>query len=62
MAIFNKIALFFVILYSVIILINTYIGESERLQSNVMVFLMNGIAYMVSAMEMEKGKQIVLET
>jgi hypothetical protein len=62
MAIFNKIALFFVILYSVIILINTYLGESDRLQSNVMFFLMNGFAYMVSAMEMEKDKQIFLET
>ena len=62
MAIFNKIALFFVILYSVIILINTYLGESERLQSNVMFFLMNGFAYIVSALEVEKETQIVLET
>ncbi|PLS03663.1 hypothetical protein [Neobacillus cucumis] len=62
MAILNKIALFFVILYSVIILINTYLGESERLQSNVMVLLMNGFAYIVSALEVEKEKQIVLET
>ncbi|WP_309524374.1 hypothetical protein [Neobacillus cucumis] len=62
MAILNKIALFFVILYSVFILINTYLGESERLQSNMMVFLMNGFAYIVSAMEVEKEKQIVLET
>ncbi|MEH7418187.1 hypothetical protein V7266_23240 [Neobacillus drentensis] len=62
MAIFNKIALFFVILYSVIILINSYLGESERLQSNVMFFLMNGFAYIVSALEVEKEKQIVLET
>jgi hypothetical protein len=62
LAIFNKLALYFVILYSVIILINTYLGESERLQSNVMVFLMNGFAYIVSALEVEKEKQIVLET
>ena len=62
MTIFNKIALFFVILYSVIILINTYLGESERLQSNVMFFLMNGFAYIVSALEVEKETQIVLET
>ncbi|MFC0022387.1 hypothetical protein [Neobacillus cucumis] len=62
MAILNKLALFFVILYSVFILINTYLGESERLQSNMMVFLMNGFAYIVSAMEVEKEKQIVLET
>ncbi|MFK9093979.1 hypothetical protein [Bacillus salipaludis] len=59
MAIFNKIALFFVILYSVIIIINSYLGESERIQSNVMYFLMNGFAYIVSAMEMEKEKQMV---
>ncbi|MFJ7729158.1 hypothetical protein ACIQXV_23880 [Neobacillus sp. NPDC097160] len=62
MAIFNKIALFFVILYSVIIIINTYIGESERIQSNVMYFLMNGFAYIVSALEVEKEKQIVFVT
>ena len=61
MAIVNKIALFFVILYSVIILINTYIGESQRLQSNVVVFLMNGFAYIVSALEVEKERKIVLE-
>ncbi|WHY78315.1 hypothetical protein QNH20_03950 [Neobacillus sp. WH10] len=62
MAIFNKIALFFVILYSVIIIINTYLGESERIQSNVMYFLMNGFAYIVSALEVDKEKQIVFET
>jgi hypothetical protein len=61
MVIFNKIALFFVILYSVIIMINTYLGESERIQSNVVFFLMNGFAYIVSALEVEKEKQIVLE-
>ncbi|MFZ7944080.1 MULTISPECIES: hypothetical protein [Bacillaceae] len=59
MAVFNKIALFFVILYSVIIIINTYLGESERIQSNVMYFFMNGFAYIVSAIEVEKEKQIV---
>ncbi|MEH7352545.1 hypothetical protein V7150_03095 [Neobacillus drentensis] len=62
MAIFNKIALFFVILYSVIIIINTYLGESEQIQSNVMYFLMNGFAYIVSALEVDKEKQIVFET
>ena len=61
MAIFSKIALFFVILYSVFILINTYLGESERLQSNVMFFLLNGFAYIVSALEVENEKKIVLE-
>jgi len=60
-AIFSKIALFFVILYSVFILINTYLGESERLQSNVMFFLLNGFAYIVSALEVENEKKIVLE-
>ncbi|MBO0959589.1 hypothetical protein J1P26_07620 [Neobacillus sp. MM2021_6] len=62
MAVFNKIALFFVILYSVFIMINTYLGESERIGSNVMYFLMNGFAYIVSAMEVEKEKQIVFVT
>jgi len=61
MIIFNKIALFFVILYSVIILINTYLGESERIQSNVMYFLMNGFVYIVSALEVEKEKQLIVE-
>ncbi|OLS39273.1 hypothetical protein [Bacillus sp. MRMR6] len=58
MIIFNKIALFFVILYSVIIILNTYLGEREQLQSNVIVFLMNGFAYFVSAMEVEKEKKL----
>ncbi|EKN63714.1 hypothetical protein BABA_24270 [Neobacillus bataviensis LMG 21833] len=62
MAVFNKIALFFVILYSVIIIINTYLGESERIESNVMYFLMNGFAYIVSALEVEKEEQIVFVT
>ncbi len=59
MAIFNKIALFFVVIYSVIIIFNTYLGETERVQSNVFYFLMNGFAYIVSALEMEKEKQIM---
>jgi len=58
MAIFNKIALFFVVLYSSFIIINTYIGETERIQSNVLYFLMNGFAYIVSAIELEKEKQL----
>ena len=62
MAVFNKIALFFVILYSVIIMINTYLGENERIGSNVVYFLMNGFAYIVSALEVEKEKQIVFIT
>jgi hypothetical protein len=60
MVIFNKIALFFVVLYSVIILLNTYLGETERVQSNVVYFLLNGFAYMVSAMEVEKEKQLIV--
>ncbi len=62
MVIFNRIALFFVILYSVFIMVNTYLGEGERIQSNVMYFLMNGFAYIVSALEVEREKQIVFNT
>jgi intracellular septation protein A len=61
MIIFNKIALGFVIFFSVCIIINTYIGETERVQSNVVYFLMNGFAYIISALEVEREKQI-LET
>lgn len=57
MAIFNKIALFFVVLYSFFIIANTYLGETERVQSNVIYFLMNGFAYIVTAFELEKEKQ-----
>lgn len=56
MEILNKIALFFVVLFSVVIILNTYLGETERAQSNVIYFLMNGFAYIVSAMDMEKRK------
>ncbi|WP_442598711.1 hypothetical protein [Neobacillus sp. D3-1R] len=59
MAIFNKIALFFVVIYSVCIILNTYLGEYERVQSNVIYFLMNGFAYIVSAWEMEKEKIVL---
>ncbi|MFD0828113.1 hypothetical protein ACT8ZR_21040 [Neobacillus sp. M.A.Huq-85] len=59
MAIFNKIALFFVVLYSFIIIINTYLGETERVQSNVIYLLMNGFAYIVTAMEVEKEKLLL---
>ncbi|WHY86955.1 hypothetical protein QNH39_03560 [Neobacillus novalis] len=62
MIIFNKIALFFVVLYSFTIIINTYLGENERVQSNVIYFLLNGFAYIVSAMEVEKEKQLVIES
>jgi hypothetical protein len=58
MAIFNKIALFFVVLYSFFIIANTYLGETERVQSNVIYFLMNGFAYIVSAFELEREKQV----
>jgi hypothetical protein len=62
MHIFNKIALFFVVLYSVFIILNTYLGETEQVQSNVIYFLLNGFAYIVSAMELEREKQeLVLE-
>lgn len=59
MIIFNRIALFFVVLYSVFIILNTYLGETERVHSNVIYFLMNGFAYIVSALEMEKEKVIL---
>jgi len=61
MSIFNKIALFFVIVYSVIIILNTYLGEIERIQSNVVYLLMNGFAYIVSAMEVEKERKLLNE-
>jgi hypothetical protein len=62
MNIFNKIALFFVVLYSVFIILNTYLGETEQVQSNVIYFLLNGFAYIVSALEMEREKQdLILE-
>ena len=60
MAIFNKIALFFVALYSVIIIVNTYLGENERVQSNLIYFFMNGFAYIVTALEIEKEKQTLV--
>jgi hypothetical protein len=56
MEVFNKIALFFVVLFSVVIILNTYLGETERVQSNVIYFFMNGFAYIVSAMDIEKRK------
>lgn len=57
MNILNKIALFFVVLYSFFVIINTYLGETERIQSNVIYLFMNGFAYIVSAIEIEKEKQ-----
>lgn len=59
MAIFNKIALFFVVIYSAIIIANTYLGENDRLQSNVIYFILNGFAYIVTAMEAEKEKRML---
>jgi hypothetical protein len=57
--ILNKVALFFVVLYSVFIILHTYMGEYERLQANVTIFLLNGFAYIVSAMEYEKEKNVL---
>jgi hypothetical protein len=57
MILFNKIALSFVVFFSFSIIINTYLGEKERVQSNVIYFVMNGFAYIVSALEVEKEKQ-----
>ncbi|MBD8067980.1 hypothetical protein [Bacillus sp. PS06] len=56
MKIFNQIALFFVVLYSVIIIMNTYLGQIDKIQSNVVIFLMNGFAYIVSSIELENEK------
>ncbi|MCA1030246.1 hypothetical protein LCL95_04235 [Bacillus timonensis] len=61
MKIFHKIAIFFIVIYSVIIILNTYLGEIERIQSNVVILLMNGFAYIVSAMEIEREEQIAIE-
>ncbi|MEH7376253.1 hypothetical protein [Neobacillus drentensis] len=61
MIIFNKIALSFIVFFSFSIIINTYLGEKERVQSNVIYFVMNGFAYIVSALEVEKDK-LSLET
>ncbi|MFP5114787.1 hypothetical protein ACSU64_20735 [Bacillaceae bacterium C204] len=61
MILFNKIALSFVVFFSFSVIINTYLGEKERVQSDVIYFVMNGFAYIVSALEVEKEKQL-LET
>jgi hypothetical protein len=57
MILFKKIALSFVVFFSFSIIINTYLGEKERVQSNVIYFVINGFAYIVSALEVEKEKQ-----
>jgi hypothetical protein len=57
MIIFNKIALSFVVFFSFSMIINTYLGEKEQVQSNVIYFVMNGFAYIVSALEVEKEHQ-----
>lgn len=57
MILFNKIALSFVVFFSLSIILNTYLGEKEQVQSNVIYFVMNGFAYIVSALEVEKEKQ-----
>lgn len=62
MGVFNKIALCFVVFFSVCVIINTYLGETERVQSNVVYLLMNGFAYIVSAWEVEKEKQNAART
>jgi hypothetical protein len=61
MILFNKIALSFVVFFSFSMIINTYLGEKEQVQSDVIYFVMNGFAYIVSALEVEKEKQL-LET
>ncbi|WP_010281800.1 hypothetical protein [Bacillus timonensis] len=61
MAVMNKIALIFVVLYSGIILMNTHLGETERVQSNVVILVLNGFAYIVSAIDIEREKQKLVE-
>ncbi|MFL6517514.1 MAG: hypothetical protein ACJ8GL_05505 [Bacillus sp. (in: firmicutes)] len=56
MIIFNKIALSFVVFFSFSMVIHTYLGEKEKVQSDVIYFVMNGFAYIVSALEVEKEK------
>jgi hypothetical protein len=60
MVIFNKLALSFVIFFSIITIIHTYLGENERAQSNVIYMFLNGFAYIVTALEMEKEKELLL--
>jgi hypothetical protein len=62
MELFNKIALSFVLFFSLTIILNTYLGEKERAQSNVIYLVINGFAYIVSAMEVDKSKQLLKET
>ncbi|MDR4886164.1 hypothetical protein RGU12_01220 [Fredinandcohnia sp. QZ13] len=61
MVVMNRMALFLVVLYSGIILMNTYLGETERVQSNVVIFVLNGFAYIVTAIETEREKQQLVE-
>jgi hypothetical protein len=57
MIIFNKIALSFVVFFSFSIIINTYLGEKDRVQADVIYLCLNGFAYIVSAIEVDKEKQ-----
>jgi hypothetical protein len=58
MIILNRIALGFVVFFSICMIFNTYLGEKEQVQSNLVYFLLNGFAYIVSAMEVENEKQL----
>jgi hypothetical protein len=58
MLIMNKIALAFVIFFSLCMILNTYLGETERVQSNVVYFILNGFAYIVTALEVERENQV----
>lgn len=62
MEFFNKIALSFVLFFSLTIILNTYLGEKERAQSNVIYLVINGFAYIVSAMEVDKKNHLLKET
>lgn len=56
MKILNKIALFFVLFFSLAIIFNVYLGENERAQTNFVYLLLNGFAYIISASDDDKGE------
>ncbi|MHC0038108.1 hypothetical protein [Pseudoneobacillus sp. C159] len=61
MIILNRMALCFVVFFSVCMIFNTYLGEKQQVQSNFVYFLLNGFAYIVSAMEVEREKHLLIE-
>lgn len=57
MKVLNKIALSFVIFFSLAIIINIYLGQNERAQTNAIYLILNGFAYIISAIDEEKKQQ-----